>query len=283
MEGENDDEAVEEESTEAEGKPEITLYALEGVDTTSTIRVRATIHRNRLIALINSGSTHNFIGEKAVRGMNLKATTTKPFTVRVVNGMPLVCRSRYEAIPVVMGGVVFPVTLYALPLMGLDLAMGVQWLSTLGPTLCNWKEQTLQFHWAGDEVRLMGIKPTGLRGVEHKTITKKARMGHTIFAITMAHNSSDPNTPDGEIKKLIEEFAGLFETPTQLPSERPIVHRIALKKGTDPVNVRPYRYAFYQKDEMSRAGIIRPSSSPFLSPVLLVKKKDGSWRLCTDY
>jgi len=61
------------------------------------------------------------------------------------------------------------------------------------------------------------------------------------------------------------------------------VHRIALKKGTDPVNVRPYRYAFYQKDEMSRAGIIRPSSSPFLSPVLLVKKKDGSWRLCTDY
>ena len=39
MEGENDDKAVEKENTEEEGKPKITMYALEGVDTTSTIRV----------------------------------------------------------------------------------------------------------------------------------------------------------------------------------------------------------------------------------------------------
>lgn len=56
------------------------------------------------------------------------------------------------------------------------------------------------------------------------------------------------------------------------------------------MNVRPYRYAVNQKDEIEKlitkmldAGIIRPSVSPFSSPIVMIKKKDGSWRLCIDY
>jgi hypothetical protein len=56
------------------------------------------------------------------------------------------------------------------------------------------------------------------------------------------------------------------------------------------VSSRPYRYSPTLKDELERqvndtlqAGLIQPSTSPFSSHVLLVKKNDGSWRFCIDY
>ena len=56
------------------------------------------------------------------------------------------------------------------------------------------------------------------------------------------------------------------------------------------VKIRPYRYPTMQKDEieklvaeMKSTGIIRDSNSPFASLVVLVRKKDETWRLCIDY
>lgn len=77
--------------------------------------------------------------------------------------------------------------------------------------------------------------------------------------------------------------------PKGMPPPRSQHHKIPLIHGSDPFKLRPYRYPFIQKEEIERivkemldSGIIQPSTSPFASPVLLVKK-DGTWRFCVDY
>lgn len=82
----------------------------------------------------------------------------------------------------------------------------------------------------------------------------------------------------------------MFTIPQGLPPPRSQYHYIHLLPDSQPVNVRPYRYPLYQKEvitqmihEMLCEGIIHPSMSPFSSPVLLVRKKDGTWHFCVDY
>lgn len=67
-------------------------------------------------------------------------------------------------------------------------------------------------------------------------------------------------------------------------------HAITTLPQAIPVNSRLYRYSHLHKDEIERqvkallaAGLIIPSTSPYASHVLLVQKKDGTWRFCVDY
>ena len=94
-----------------------------------------------------------------------------------------------------------------------------------------------------------------------------------------------------ELQALLQYYEDIFEEPRELPPSRgPFNHRIPLVQGANPFCIRPYRLPLKQKDiienlvhEMLDKGVIQHSSSPFASPVVLVGKKDGTWRLCVDY
>ncbi|KAM1266045.1 hypothetical protein ACFX2J_035660 [Malus domestica] len=92
------------------------------------------------------------------------------------------------------------------------------------------------------------------------------------------------------IISLIYKYKHILANPSGIPPERPIDHKIPLLPHTNPINVYPYRYPHYQKAELEKqvreflnSGVIRPSSSLFSSPVLLIQKKDETWPLCIDY
>ncbi|KAD7116963.1 hypothetical protein E3N88_04231 [Mikania micrantha] len=75
-----------------------------------------------------------------------------------------------------------------------------------------------------------------------------------------------------------------------LPPARPVEFLIDLVPGATPIAKSPYRLAPSEMQELSNQlqelldkGFIRPSYSPWGAPVLFVKKKDGSFRMCIDY
>ena len=89
---------------------------------------------------------------------------------------------------------------------------------------------------------------------------------------------------------LKNEFPIPFEPWQGLPPENSVNHCIYLFLKAKLVNQRSYNYSHFQKNKIVKivedlitTDIIRPSSSPYASPTLLVKKKDSSWHFCVDY
>ena len=90
---------------------------------------------------------------------------------------------------------------------------------------------------------------------------------------------------------MVHEFEDVFsEEVPRLPPNREVEFSIDLVPRTGPVSMAPYRRAptklvelKKQIEELLRKQFIRPNTSPWGAPVLLVKKKDGSSRLCMDY
>jgi hypothetical protein len=90
---------------------------------------------------------------------------------------------------------------------------------------------------------------------------------------------------------VVKEFAAVFpeEFPGMSP-ERELEFTIDLKSGTEPIARTPYRMSNLKLQELKMQlkelldlGLIRPSVSPWGAPVIFIRKKDGSWRLCIDY
>jgi hypothetical protein len=120
-------------------------------------------------------------------------------------------------------------------------------------------------------------------------LIEQGALGYMLFTASETPNlDKHPPIPE-EMSDLLHQFQDIFQAPTGLTPHRDCDHQIPLKEGAKPYNVRPYRMSHRQKNsvellvkEMLKNSEIR-TSSPYSSPVILVRKKDKSWRLCVDF
>ena len=98
--------------------------------------------------------------------------------------------------------------------------------------------------------------------------------------------------PSAVSSRLLSQFRDVFpdELPAGLPPAREVDHRIELLPGSTPPSRPTFRLSASelvelkkQLEELTKAGFIQPSKSPFGAPILFVKKKDGTMRMCVDY
>ncbi|GAU15122.1 hypothetical protein TSUD_08600 [Trifolium subterraneum] len=273
---------------------QISLHALMGHSIPQTLRVVGQIHNHSVGVLIDSGSTHNFVQARVVKQLGLVTQPTQSFKVLVENGEQLNYSTICSQVSLFLGPHEFVVDLFVLPLSGAELVLGVQWLKTLGPIITDYEHLTMSFTKNGHPIHLSGVpKPSP----QESNIHQLHRLVETNAIDTLLHlqlivpenpKQEKPQIP--QIESILTKFESLFNTPTSLPPTRPVDHKINLPNTANPVSVRPYRYPHFQKNEielqikeMLANGLIQPSSSAFSSPVLLVRKKDGSWRFCVDY
>jgi hypothetical protein len=129
---------------------------------------------------------------------------------------------------------------------------------------------------------------TEIDASEVDRLLAKGATGYVINLVQAEKEITDSVPP--EITVIIQQFADVFDTPQGLPPQRACDHQIPLQPDAVPPNTRPYRVPHKHKEELKKqiqellkAKVIRPSTSPFASPIILVKKKDHSGRLCVDY
>jgi hypothetical protein len=93
-----------------------------------------------------------------------------------------------------------------------------------------------------------------------------------------------------DLYKVVNQYDEMFKEPKGLPPKRGIQHEIQLQQDCPLPNIGMYRMSVMENDEIKKQiqelldkGVIVPSSSPCGSPIVLVPKKDGTWRMCVDF
>ncbi|CAJ2661631.1 unnamed protein product [Trifolium pratense] len=285
--------------------PQLSLQALTGISHYQTMRVTGLQEKKMIHILLDSGSTHNFLDLELAKKLGCKLEAISPLAVTSGGGHKLQAAFICKGFKWLLQQTVFTADVIVLPLGCSDLILGIQWLKSLGPILWDFEKLQMEFTTKGKKFVLRGAKVPSIKLVNNKSFAHAMQNGAEVCFLTICQPAQNLDIPtclllqpaDADfpiptlIAQVLQEFPDIFKEPSALPPHRlGFDHNIPLKEGSEPFNMKPYRYSLIQKTiidnlitEMLNQGIIQHSNSPFSSPTVLVRKKDGSWRLCVDF
>ncbi|XP_052735477.1 uncharacterized protein LOC128197472 [Vigna angularis] len=266
------------------------VYAITGAEAASSgnlIISTCLLYGKSCCVLFDSRATHSFISKACVEKLGLiesemqfDLVVSSPAAGEVrTSTMCIRCPTEVEERR-------FKVNLIFLPLQGLEVILGTDWLAA-NHILIDCGEKRLVFPDGEEEfsVTIGQLREHIMEGVGCFLVLSYLEAVEDKY---YGHSVQGEQTDNCSI---ISEFMDVFpnEVP-RLPPPREVEFSIDLVLGVGPISIAPYKMSSAeltelkgQIEDLMDKQFIRSSASPWGAPILLVKKKDGSSRLCIDY
>ncbi|GJU00833.1 putative reverse transcriptase domain-containing protein [Tanacetum coccineum] len=248
------------------------------------------LNQHLVKVLFDSGADRSFISISLASKLNIPSITIDTFyDIEMADGNLVSTNTVIKGCTLTLLDQPFEIDLMPIKLGSFDVVIGMDWLSKYhAKILCD--EKVVHIPINGETLIIRGDQSkTRLNLISCIKTERYISRGCQVFMIQVMEKKSDEKRL--EDIPVVKEFSDVFpEDLPGLPPVRQVEFQIDLIPGAAPVARTPYRLAPSEMQELSNQlqeladrGFIRPSTSPWGAPVLFVKKKDGSFRMCIDY
>ncbi|KAK1431931.1 hypothetical protein QVD17_08737 [Tagetes erecta] len=267
------------------------LTATDAANTPGTVSGTLQLGDRDVCALFDTGATHSIVSHTFTRNIKIiPSPLDHTLSISTPMGNSVTITHIYKDCPIRIDSIVRNADLLPMPMCDFDIILGMDWLTRHHVSIDCHSRRVIFGGLRNPEIIYQGIQP-------HKTlkIISALKAQKLLTHECVGFLASIKDTSAGEISinnyPIVREYPDVFpdELPG-LPPDREIEFSIDLIPGAEPISKAPYRMAPLelkelkeQLQELMELGFIRPSVSPWGAPVLFVKKKDGSMRLCIDY
>lgn len=139
---------------------EISLHAILGKASGTTMKLLGTINGNHVLILVDSGSTHNFTSV-LVEELTLPTHPIPPFCVQIGNRDVIRCNMICREVRIDLPNLSVIQVCYPFSIGGADVVLGIKWLASLNTMKANWNEMFMIFYIDGKRYKLQGVhQPT---------------------------------------------------------------------------------------------------------------------------